>query len=1644
MAFSLTTHASPSSLTYQGRIVKSDGTPLEYNNVSFLFEITNPSGNCVIYREQRNTVNMMSSGGVFDVPIGTGTKLFPANPLFSLLDAFNNSANQDCDGGATYTPAQGDIRLLKVQFHDGSGWKAISPSSEIRTVPYAAFSLSSQKLGTKSESDFVAKSNVPTCAAGTFLAWDGTALSCNGVAGASGGTVTTVTSANSYVTIINNTSTPQVTLNVGTSANTVAAGNDARFTDARTPTGAAGGDLGGTYPNPSVVKIQGTDVTLTTPASGQYLKFNGSAFVNSAIAMADVTGLSANLATYQTTAAFNAAVGSANCAAHQTAYWNSVSSSFQCQSINVSVAGDVSGAIGAVSVDKIKGVAVDGTAPTNGQVLKFDGTKWMAANNVASGDGSALTNLNPANLSAVVPVNKGGTGQSSYTDGQILIGNSSGNTLSKSTLTAGTGVSITNGNGSITIATTGAAPTGAAGGDLSSTYPNPTVAKIRGVAVNATAPTNGQVLKYNGTDWAPAADTDTNSGGTVTNVTASAPLSVATGSTTPAISISQATTSTNGYLSSTDWNTFNNKQAAGNYLLNAGGTPSVQTGLDASKPASPTAGAIYFATDSKTIYQYNSGAWVAIASSDGSGGTITGVTAGTGLTGGGTTGAVTVNVNVGTGNNQILQLDGTAKIPAVNGSLITNLTPANLASAVPVNKGGTGQTSFLNGELLIGNTTGNTLTKATLTAGTGVSITNGTGTITIATTGAAPTGTASGDLSGSYPGPTVAKLQGYAVDTAAPAANKVLKWDSGTSKWTANFIKLSELTNNIGGSAFNVASCTAAQTMNWSSISDKFECQAISIPNTAVTGLGTASTKAAGTGANEVLLLDGSGRLPASALPSAMAQWQLNGANTYYSAGKVGVGTSTPYGQLDISYGGLYGMTVGADANATTRTDATMKWFRFAGYQYNNANSPFMIINAGSTSTDNNVWIGGGGSLNAATNIRLYTAANQTTTGGTERVTLTNTAMGINNTSPTETLNVNQTDSSSGVVVTNTSSTGVRSPGFTIKNYSGSTYGKPTFMMQSARGTSASATALADDDMLGQILFNGLYSGSSYATGAMIYAEAAETWSGSTAGTHLIFNTISSGAVTNTERMRIDGLTGRVGIGASQVNSLLQVGPNGSQANIYSTYVGSYYNAGGQGQYNGNWTSSNYWGLGPFSGTADSTLRLGITSDPKGTWNATQNLNLVVGGKIGIGTSAVPTQKLEIEDGNILINNEASDAAVYATAYTSAAATQGGTFVGSRARGTQAAPTYVLSGDLMGQFLAKDAITTTSSPGMVVYAGENHSASALGDYLTFRTTANGATTSAERVRIQGNGYVGIGTNAPTNLLTLKGASTGAQAFKVLSNGGANERASMMLGDWEMGQDVTMTAAKDLFFFDSATGNVRMTIGTNGWMSLNKNTTTIAPLGIYNATASYMGYEEGDTGTKFFHGVDGSHFWIRPGPTTASQNAFTVSAGGLVGINGAVNASYNFFVNGSAAGTSAYVNTSDARLKTNVKPIEGALDKILKLRGVTFDWKHDVRPELSFPQKNDMGVIAQEVEKVFPQAVETDKEGYKAVGYTRLVGPLIESTKELAGLCKMNQSQIAKLESLVAKQTREIASLKQENKDLKEAICEINPKAKICK
>ena len=84
--------------------------------------------------------------------------------------------------------------------------------------------------------------------------------------------------------------------------------------------------------------------------------------------------------------------------------------------------------------------------------------------------------------------------------------------------------------------------------------------------------------------------------------------------------------------------------------------------------------------------------------------------------------------------------------------------------------------------------------------------------------------------------------------------------------------------------------------------------------------------------------------------------------------------------------------------------------------------------------------------------------------------------------------------------------------------------------------------------------------------------------------------------------------------------------------------------------------------------------------------------------------------------------------------------------------------------------------------------------------------------------------------------------------------------------------------------------------------------------------------------------------------------------------------------------------SDRRLKHQITPLEDALGKLLQLQGVEYLWRHADYPHSHFPHQRDVGLIAQEVEQIFPQIVHTDANGFKSVAYYKLVPVLIEAIK----------------------------------------------------
>ena len=115
--------------------------------------------------------------------------------------------------------------------------------------------------------------------------------------------------------------------------------------------------------------------------------------------------------------------------------------------------------------------------------------------------------------------------------------------------------------------------------------------------------------------------------------------------------------------------------------------------------------------------------------------------------------------------------------------------------------------------------------------------------------------------------------------------------------------------------------------------------------------------------------------------------------------------------------------------------------------------------------------------------------------------------------------------------------------------------------------------------------------------------------------------------------------------------------------------------------------------------------------------------------------------------------------------------------------------------------------------------------------------------------------------------------------------------------------------------------------------------------------------------------------------STSKTTGAVTIGGGLGVNNTIN----------AGGDVIAFASSDERLKDNIKPIENPLEVISQISGNTFDWNSEKQ---NIYNGKDYGVIAQEIQKVMPELVDTRDNGYLAVKYDKIVPLLIESIKEL--------------------------------------------------
>ena len=314
--------------------------------------------------------------------------------------------------------------------------------------------------------------------------------------------------------------------------------------------------------------------------------------------------------------------------------------------------------------------------------------------------------------------------------------------------------------------------------------------------------------------------------------------------------------------------------------------------------------------------------------------------------------------------------------------------------------------------------------------------------------------------------------------------------------------------------------------------------------------------------------------------------------------------------------------------------------------------------------------------------------------------------------------------------------------------------------------------------------------------------------------------------------------------------------------------------------------------------------------------------------------------------------------------------------------------------------------TNTSTLGEKAGNGENSDITELTGLTTALSVGQGGT----GLTTLSSGEVPYGNG--TSALNTNGAFVFDQSVKQLQLTGDSSNAPLKLTNVQANAEETKVG---LILNSTNDGVEKATLGSNAFNSTNFLTSL--------SGAVLTSGNQSAAGTKTFTGqiVIGANGSISapmirfPGSSTntgfysSNPDEISITIGGTQKV--IFNSGTSEFkshlrahclgVGGAAPGTSGEIwaygdvvanYSSDKRLKKNIKPISGALDKLLQISGVEFDWIE--KKEVHSHKGHDVGVIAQEIEEVLPEVVATRDNGYKAVNYEKIVPLLIEAIKDL--------------------------------------------------
>jgi hypothetical protein len=342
-----------------------------------------------------------------------------------------------------------------------------------------------------------------------------------------------------------------------------------------------------------------------------------------------------------------------------------------------------------------------------------------------------------------------------------------------------------------------------------------------------------------------------------------------------------------------------------------------------------------------------------------------------------------------------------------------------------------------------------------------------------------------------------------------------------------------------------------------------------------------------------------------------------------------------------------------------------------------------------------------------------------------------------------------------------------------IAAYSFSTYavdlggglgiGPDIVLARSNSDTEGTQTAIANNMLLGRITFNGS-DGTAFQSGAFIAAASdGQTWASGDCPTRLVFSTTADGASSPTERLRIDS-SGRVGVGTTSpgapldVSGLIRANDSSSDGNaglVIATdstargYIGTAY---------------------LLNGGSETDIGYRVESGNNHIWmtGATERARIDNSGRLLVGTSssAAGGSRLQIEgtgyyESSASFRRNSNDASAPALRLNKSRGTSTGSY------------TAVQNGDVLGlvQFSGSDGTDDETGAQIACEVDGTPGANDMPGRLVFSTTADGASTPTERMRISQNGQVQV-SNALDSFLIVSTASAGTSNYLLAGNNNA--------------------------------------------------------------------------------------------------------------------------------------------------------------------------------------------------------------------------------------------------------------------------------